>query len=103
MHVVINSVYFINSVVLQKRNSINFTNNFIPRDRQYINSPTMFFFDADAVHLLESVAMVHKLFLLARTVTNSALWCMSWGMWLASGMSTHGPTAMTTSKSYARI
>jgi hypothetical protein len=39
---------------------------------------------------------------LARTVTSSALWYTSWGMWLASGMSIHGPTVMTTSRSCAR-
>jgi hypothetical protein len=75
---------------------------FISQGRQSRDSSKMFFFDADVVHLLGSVAMVRKLSPLARTVTSSVLWYMSWGMWLASGMSTHGPTVMTTFRSYVR-
>jgi hypothetical protein len=77
-------------------------NNFVPHGRQRRKSSKIFFLDADAVLLLGSVAMVRKLFLLARTVTSSELWYTSWDMWLASGMSIHGLTVMTMSRSCVR-
>jgi len=72
-----------------------------PRGNVYI-SYTNVFSALDVVPLLANVAMVHRRSQLGKTVTNSASWCMSWGMWSASGTSTHVPTAMTTCRSYVR-
>ena len=43
----------------------------------------------DVVHLWEREEMDLKLFLSGKTATNLALWSMSLGMLLASGMNTH--------------
>jgi hypothetical protein len=72
------------------------------KEVRYTSYTALLLYAAGAVLLLGSVAMVLRLFLLGRTVTSLALWCMSWGMWLASGMSTHVQTVITMSRSCGR-
>lgn len=43
-----------------------------------------------------------KLYPLGRTVISLVLWLMSWVMWWVSGMSTHGLTGTSTSRSSER-